>query len=67
MNANLVASNIRRQMMEYVKKAGLKSLVIGVSGGIDSAVVCALAKPVCDDLGIKLEDNTTSDEGDTNE
>jgi len=54
MNAKDVTVCIRRQMFHYIKDAGLKSLVIGVSGGIDSAVVCALAKPVCDDLGIKL-------------
>jgi len=38
----------------YVKEAGLESLVIGVSGGLDSAVVAAIARKVCDNLNIKL-------------
>lgn len=46
--------NLRKLLKDYITKAGLKSLVIGVSGGIDSALVCALAKPVVDELGIPL-------------
>lgn len=46
--------NIRTELKEYLVKYQLKSLVIGVSGGIDSALCCALAKPVCDELGVNL-------------
>lgn len=46
--------NIRGQLKYYVVQNGLKSLVLGVSGGIDSALVAALAAPVCKELGIPL-------------
>lgn len=39
---------------EYLKKYNFKSVVNGVSGGFDSALNCALLKPVCDELGIPL-------------
>lgn len=39
-----VISNIREEVRNYVKKSNLKSLVIGVSGGLDSAVVAALCQ-----------------------
>jgi len=45
---------IRNRLNQYIEKNKLKSLVIGVSGGIDSAICCALAKPVCDILEIPL-------------
>ena len=47
-------NNIQNQLEEYIVNAKLKSLVLGVSGGIDSAICAALAKPVCDDLEIPL-------------
>ena len=46
--------NIRSQLKEYIKNSGLKSLVVGVSGGIDSALCVVIAKNVCDQLGIPL-------------
>lgn len=46
--------NIRYQLKKYLQQSGLKSLVIGVSGGIDSALCCVLAKKVCDELEIPL-------------
>lgn len=46
--------NIRQELANYIVANGLHSLVIGVSGGIDSAVCVALARPVCDGLGIPL-------------
>ncbi|MFW6121497.1 MAG: NAD(+) synthase [Petrotogales bacterium] len=49
-----IVENIRRKLKKYLRTNNLKSLVIGVSGGIDSAVCCALAKPVCDELGVIL-------------
>tara|TARA_Y100000310_G_scaffold321546_1_gene379337 strand:+ start:15851 stop:16678 length:828 start_codon:yes stop_codon:yes gene_type:complete len=60
MNYKVVTENIRVNIKNYIQKAGLKSLVIGVSGGIDSAICCALAKPVCDELGIPLHGRSIS-------
>jgi len=40
-------NNIRQELWGYIDKNGLKSLIIGASGGVDSAVCCALAAPVC--------------------
>ena len=41
---NEVIANIRSATKSYVEKNKLKSLVIGVSGGLDSAVVAALCQ-----------------------
>lgn len=49
-----LASNIRTELKKYLQDSGLKSLVLGISGGIDSAICVALAKPVCDELGVKI-------------
>jgi len=46
--------NLRGLLKDYLVKSGLKSIVMGISGGIDSALVAALAKPVVDELGIEL-------------
>ena len=37
-----------------MKKNNLKSLVIGVSGVADSALICALSYPVCKELGVEM-------------
>lgn len=50
----IIAKNIRDNLETYIQENQIKSLVIGVSGGIDSALCCALAKPVCDKLEIPL-------------
>jgi len=49
-----ISKNIMNELKTYCKNNNMKSLVIGVSGGIDSAVCCALARPVCDELNIPL-------------
>lgn len=49
-----VVINIRNELKGYVQKNNIMSLVVGVSGGIDSALVCALAKPICNELDIPL-------------
>jgi len=54
MNHEKGVENIRNELKDYLKKSGLKSLVIGVSGGLDSTACILLAKPVCDELGISL-------------
>lgn len=53
-NYERVVLNIRHELKKYLVDNGLKSLVIGVSGGIDSTVCCALAQPVCAELNIPL-------------
>lgn len=49
-----VVYNLRAHLRNYITDHGLKSLVIGVSGGADSALVCALAEPVCKEFNIPL-------------
>ncbi|RLD63502.1 MAG: NAD(+) synthase [Bacteroidetes bacterium] len=46
--------NIRQILKNYISENKIKSLVVGISGGIDSALTVALAKPVCDELNIPL-------------
>ena len=46
--------NIQKELKSYLLKSKLKSLVLGVSGGIDSAITAALARPVCDEIGVTL-------------
>lgn len=54
MNQGKAVKNIRTELKSYIEENNLKSLVIGVSGGIDSTLCVLLAKPVCDKLGIPL-------------
>ncbi|MBP5711165.1 MAG: NAD(+) synthase [Bacteroidales bacterium] len=49
-----VAQHIRTQVYGYITKYRLQSLVLGISGGIDSALCAALLKPVCEQAGIPL-------------
>jgi len=49
-----VVKNIQNDLRNYITKHGLKSLILGVSGGADSALVAALANPVCLELKIPL-------------
>ena len=41
-------------LTSYIEKNKLQSLVLGISGGIDSTVVAALASEACKKTGIKL-------------
>jgi len=42
--ATMVVDNIRAQVKNYVARNGLKSLVVGISGGLDSSVIAALCQ-----------------------
>lgn len=53
-NYSTTINKIRKQLKKYIEENNLQSLILGVSGGVDSALCAALAKPVCDVLGIKL-------------
>ena len=53
-NYKKAIENIRSEIRNYIRNNGIKSLVVGISGGIDSALSVALAKPVCDELNISL-------------
>lgn len=48
------ASKIREKTYNYVKNSRLQSLVLGISGGIDSALCAALLRPICQELQIPL-------------
>ena len=54
LNYKKTVENLRRLVKDYIIKSNLNSLVLGISGGIDSALVAVLVKPVCDDLNIPL-------------
>jgi len=54
MNYEKVTQNIRQELKNYLMDNNIKSLVMGISGGIDSAICAALAKPICDELNIPL-------------
>jgi NAD+ synthase len=47
-------SIIQKELKNYIKKAGLKGLTLGVSGGLDSACCAAIVSPVCKELNIPL-------------
>lgn len=50
----LFVKQIRKNSLHYFRTNNIKAAVIGVSGGIDSALTCALLKPVCEKLKIPL-------------
>lgn len=49
-----VIKNIRSHFEYYIIMHNIQSAVLGVSGGIDSTLVAALAKPVCERLHVPL-------------
>ena len=51
---NKFVENSRKWLSQYVQDNHLQSLIIGVSGGIDSTITCAIASPVCKELNIPL-------------
>lgn len=54
MNYEKAISNIRGELKTYIQENNIKSLVLGVSGGMDSCLCAALARPVCNELNIPL-------------
>jgi NAD+ synthetase len=46
--------NSRKWLSKYIQDNHLQSLIIGVSGGVDSTVSACLASPVCKELNIPL-------------
>lgn len=49
-----VFERIVRKTKDYIVSEGIQSLVLGISGGIDSTVVAAIGKEVSDELDIPL-------------
>jgi len=49
-----IVVNIRKNVGNYMIKNRLKSLVLGISGGIDSALCAALLRLVCNQLDVPL-------------
>jgi NAD+ synthase len=60
-------SNIRQEFKNYIVKNNLKSIVLGLSGGIDSALCAALAYDVCKELNISLIGRSISIETNKND
>ena len=54
MNYKETIEKIRQELKTYIQENNLQSLILGVSGGIDSTLVAAIAKPVCEELNIPL-------------
>ena len=50
----LFVENSRKWLEDYISSNHLQSLVLGISGGLDSTVSAALAYPVCKKLNIPL-------------
>ena len=54
LNYQKTIERIRKILKNYLVDNNIKSMIVGVSGGADSALVCALAFPVAKELGIEL-------------
>ncbi len=53
-NYNSAVSNIRKHISAYIKNNNITALILGISGGVDSALTAALVRPICDELNIPL-------------
>jgi len=54
MDYDIISLNIRNIITDYIRKNNLQSLIIGMSGGIDSTLCSVIVRPVCDKLNIPL-------------
>lgn len=54
LNYDLAINEIQEQVKDYIIKCNIKALVIGVSGGLDSDIGCAILSPICKQLDIPL-------------
>lgn len=50
----LIYDNLTYGLAKYCRENGIKSMVMGISGGIDSTITAAIAKAACSELGIPL-------------
>ncbi|MDY0015640.1 MAG: NAD(+) synthase [Bacteroidales bacterium] len=50
----MVVQKMQSEITSYITNNNLKSLILGISGGIDSAFAAALLRPVCDQINIPL-------------
>ncbi len=53
-NYQKAVKNIRAELSKYIRDNKIQALVLGLSGGIDSALCAALAFPVCEKYNINL-------------
>lgn len=67
MDYNIALKNIRTELSFYIQDNNIQALVLGVSGGVDSALVAVIAKPVCDALKIPLIGRSITIESNTRE
>jgi len=58
---------IKSQILDVVESASAKGVVVGLSGGIDSAVVCALCSSVVDTKAILMPEVAANSTGDIND
>lgn len=61
-----VEKNIKRRTCDYIRKHNIKSLVLGISGGLDSAIVASLMAGVAAEeaiplIGISLPSDSNKD------
>lgn len=54
MNCEEVYNKIVQDLVDYINKYSLESLVLGISGGIDSTVCAAICRDSCDKTNIPL-------------
>jgi len=54
LNYKEVLDNIVNTLCDYLVKSNIKTVVNGLSGGLDSTVTSALLRIVCDKIGIQL-------------
>lgn len=54
MDSARAIKNIHKELTTYITENDIKALILGVSGGLDSALCAVLAQPVCNFMGVPL-------------